>query len=745
VDKLPRDLATGSMSDRAVERMTKPGENQRASGQHYPLGAHWDGRGVNFALFSAHAEKVELCLFDPQGGREIERIGLEDKTDQVWHGHVAGLEPGTCYGYRVHGPYEPAHGHRFNPAKLLMDPYARMVDRELICGDAHLAFPLGSPGQDLEIDRRDNADSVPKCVVTSNLFDWRDDRPPAIPWSETVVYECHIGSMTRLHPAVPEVARGRYAGLSHPSVIEHLQRLGITTVELMPVQGFADEAFLRQKGLRNHWGYSPLNYFAPERRYAHVSAIDEFKSMVRALHAAGLEVILDVVYNHTFEGSHVGPTLSWRGIDNASYYRLQNRDARYYIDDTGCGNTLNLSHPRVLQMVMDSLRYWVQEMHVDGFRFDLGTTLGRETYGFDRGSGFFDAVRQDPVLSTVKLIAEPWDVGPGGYQLGGFPTGWSEWNDRYRDTVRRFWRGDDGMLADLARRLHGSSDLFEHSGRGPWASINFVTSHDGFTLTDLVSYAQRDNTLNGEDNRDGHHANFSLNHGVDGPTDDPAIRNRRLRHRRNLMATLLLSQGTPMLLAGDELGRSQGGNNNAYCQDNEISWLDWTRLQSEQDWLAFVQRLIQIRKQHPVLRRSHFVHGQNRSRLAQLADIQWIDRDGGSMQDHQWLAGSRRFIGMMLCEDDEAPNPGGGGCVVPEVLLLYFHADGDAIDCRLPDPGGSSRWTCLLDTAAEGLLPDTASSEKAGGSVFVLPERTVQVWRMSDTRAQEPVAGIESI
>jgi glycogen operon protein len=714
-----------------MAEVAEPQITQGEPGKDYPLGATWDGRGVNFALFSAHAERVELCLFDREGEREIERVELDDRTDQVWHCHVAGLQPGARYGYRVHGPYEPSLGHRFNPHKLLLDPYARLLDRELRCRDEHHAYPTRSSRQDLAMDRHDNAALVPKCIVTSSDFDWQGDRPPAVPWSETVIYEGHVDAMTRRHPAVPALARGRFSGLSHPAVIEHLLTLGITTVELMPVQEFADEPFLVRKGMPNYWGYSPLNFFAPVRRYASNSPIDDFKAMVRDLHAAGLEVILDVVYNHTFEGNHVGPTLSWRGIDNASYYRLEAHDQRYYVDDTGCGNTLNVSHPRVLQMVMDSLRYWVQEMHVDGFRFDLGSTLGREAHGFDRGSGFFDAVRQDPLLSRVKLIAEPWDVGPGGYQLGGFPTGWSEWNDRYRDTVRRFWRGDDGMSAELARRLHGSSDLFEHSGRGPWASINFVTSHDGFTLADLVSYTHRNNTANGENNRDGHHANFSTNHGVEGPTEDPEVLTKRARHMRNLMATLLLSQGTPMLLAGDELGRTQQGNNNAYCQDNEINWLDWSCPPDGGDLRGFVRRLIQIRNQHPVLRRPRFVHGQQRSRTADLEDIRWIDRDGEPMKEYHWRESSQKLIGMMLCEVNEAATRDARAAKLPDVLLLYFHAGAEPTICRLPTPNGECRWSCLLDTAISAAA-DTATIDYPGGSEIELPEQVVQVWVLAD-------------
>ncbi|MFM2043427.1 MAG: glycogen debranching enzyme GlgX, partial [Pseudomonadota bacterium] len=597
-------------------------------GRAYPLGATWDGFGVNFALFSAHAERVELCLFDETGNREIERVTLPDCTDEVWHGYLPDARPGLLYGYRVHGPYDPCRGHRFNPHKLLLDPYAKALVGGIRWSDAHFAYRVGSAREDLSFDRRDNARGMPKCRVIDPAFTWGPDRPPAVPWADTVIYEAHVRGLTRLHGGVAKPLRGTFAGLAGQPVIDHLKAIGVTAIELLPVHAYADERHLVEKGLRNYWGYASVGFFAPEPAYMSGRTTREFKTMVARLHDAGIEVILDVVYNHTGEGNHLGPTLSFRGIDNASYYLLNPHDRRFYVDHTGTGNSLNIAHPRVLQMVMDSLRYWVEEMHVDGFRFDLATTLAREPHGYDPGSGFLDAVRQDPVLSRVKLIAEPWDVGPGGYRVGQFPPGWGEWNDRFRDTVRRYWRGDEGMLPELAARLTGSADLFEHGKRKPWASVNYVTAHDGFTLMDTVSYAHKHNEANLEGNRDGHDANFSANYGVEGASDDPAVRALRLRQARNLMATLLLSQGTPMVLGGDELLRTQQGNNNAYCQDNPISWVDWTAGGVDgAEMTAFVARLTALRRAHPVLRRGRFLHGRERSADG-IADIAWITPQG---------------------------------------------------------------------------------------------------------------------
>ncbi len=668
-------------------------------GNPYPLGATWDGKGVNFALFSAHAEKVELCLFDSSGQREIERLTLPENTDQIWHGYIPGLWPGALYGYRVSGPYEPQIGHRFNHHKLLLDPYAKQFYGTLHLRDEHCGHQVGHRDADLSFDTRDNARDMLKCVVVDTRFNWDGDRYPEIPWSRTLIYETHVRGFTIRHEGVPHHLRGTFAGLAHPEIIKYLQSLGITAVELMPVHAFVDDRFLTDRGLRNYWGYNTLCFFAPEPRYLSGGDLVEFKTMIKRLHDAGIEVLLDVVYNHTAEGDQMGPTLSFKGIDNASYYRLLPGNRRYYINDTGCGNTLNLMHPRVLQMVMDSLRYWVNEMHVDGFRFDLAVTLGREEYGYDRAGGFFDAIRQDPAMSRVKIIAEPWDIGPGGYQLGGFPAGTAEWNDRFRDTVRRFWRGDDGTLAKLAPNLLASSDLFEHDFRRPWATINYIASHDGFTLADLVSYNERHNEANGENNRDGHPSNFSNNHGIEGPTDDPAIRQVRLRQRRNMLATLLLAQGTPMLLAGDEFGRSQRGNNNAYCQDNDINWLNWDIPPEEREFLDFVRRLINFRWEHPVLHRSRFLHGLQVSKTAGLHDVDWISPGGGAMTDYHWQEPKAHCFGMLLTGDAGEYYTADGYAETDDSLLVILNAGPTAMPFRLPVVRGASHWRCLLDTS----------------------------------------------
>ncbi|MGH7044487.1 MAG: glycogen debranching protein GlgX, partial [Acetobacteraceae bacterium] len=599
-------------------------------GRPDPLGATADGLGINFAVFSAHAEAIELCLFESTGRREIARLPLPECTDEVWHGYLPEALPGCVYGYRAHGPYAPRHGHRFNPNKLLLDPYATALTGVVRWSDALHGYRVGAPRSDLSFDRRDSAAAMPKAVVTSNTFAWNDDRPPDVPWSETVIYEAHLRGFTMLRQDLLMPVRGTFAALADQRVIGHLARLGITTVELLPVQAFAQDRFLVEHGLANYWGYSTLGFFAPEPRYLGPAGADSLRVAVRRLHAAGIEVILDVVYNHTCEGNERGPTLSWRGLDNASYYRLVPGDERHMIDETGCGNTLNLSHPRVLQMVMDSLRYWVKSFRVDGFRFDLGATLGREGPGFDPGSGFFDAIRQDPVLSRLKLIGEPWDVGPGGYQLGNFPPGFAEWNDRFRDTVRGFWRGDPGQRAELAGRLSGSSDLFDHRRRRPWASVNFLTSHDGFTLHDLVTYNERRNEANGEDNGDGHDNNLSNNWGSEGPTDDPALEALRGRVKRAMLATLLLAHGTPMLLAGDEFGRTQQGNNNAYCQDTEISWYDWDH--HDEDLLAFTRTALTLRREHPALRPGEYLRGPGGA----PAQMVLYRTDGQQMKPEDW-------------------------------------------------------------------------------------------------------------
>ncbi|WP_119679257.1 glycogen debranching protein GlgX [Indioceanicola profundi] len=705
-------------------------------GRPYPLGATWDGSGVNFALFSAHAERVELCLFDETGMREIDRVTLPDCTDEVWHAYLPEARPGLLYGYRVHGPYDPARGHRFNPHKLLLDPYAKSLVGPIRWSDAHFAYRLGSSREDLSFDRRDNARGMPKCRVIDPAFTWGVERAPNVPWADTVIYETHVRGMTLKHPEVPPALRGSFAGMASQPVIDHLKALGVTAVELLPVQTFADERHLVEKSLHNYWGYATVGFFAPHHLYMSGTSTREFKTMVARLHDAGIEVLLDVVYNHTGEGNHLGPTLSFRGIDNASYYILNPHDKRYYLDHTGTGNTLNIAHPRVLQMVMDSLRYWVTEMHVDGFRFDLATTLAREPHGYDPGSGFLDAVRQDPVLSRVKLIAEPWDVGPGGYRVGQFPPGWAEWNDRYRDTTRRYWRGDEGMLPELAARLTGSADLFEHAKRKPWSSINFVTSHDGFTLADTVSYTQKHNEANREGNRDGHDANYSANYGVEGPTGDPAIRALRRRQSRNMLATLLLSQGTPMLLGGDELLRTQGGNNNAYCQDNETSWFDWTAdVDGAKDMTAFVRRLTDLRRRHPVLRRQRFLHGREHSGDG-VKDITWITPEGTEKTPEQWRNTHARCLGLLLNGRAGTHLRPDGGPAADGVLMLVLNAHHAPVPFILPRWEEGQGWRCLLDTGhATGSPGDR--TEPAGQPVEIAGRTTL----LFELTAPEPASG----
>jgi glycogen operon protein len=606
-------------------------------GSPYPLGATWDGLGINFAVFSANAQRVDLCLFDPAGRREVMRLTLPECTDEVWHGYLPDARPGVIYGYRAHGPYEPQRGHRFNAHKLLLDPYARRIVGDYRTSDAMFGYRVNSPRGDLSLDRRDSAPGVAKGIVVSDDFNWGDDRAPNVPWSDTVIYEAHLKGLTFQRADLRPRERGTFAALADPAMIDHLRRLGVTSVELMPIHAFLQDRHLLVKELRNYWGYNTLNFFSIEPRYLSDGTADDMRIAVRRLHAAGVEVILDVVYNHTAEGNEFGPTLSFRGLDNASYYRLVPDNPRHYINDTGTGNTVNLSHPRVLQMVMDSLRYWVTSFHVDGFRFDLGTILGREGYGFDPGSGFFDAVRQDPLLSKVKLISEPWDPGPGGYQLGNHPPGWAEWNDRFRDGVRRFWRGDEGQRSDFAARLAGSSEMFDRRRRRPWASVNFVASHDGFTLRDVVSYAERHNEANGEDNKDGHADNYSANWGVEGPSDDTAINDTRFRLQCAMIATVFLAQGTPMLLAGDEFGRTQNGNNNAYAQDNETSWIDWRLADSEQGRLLtdFTARVIALRHRHPVVRCANFLHGRDKP-APDVLDIAWFDEHGEELSPEAW-------------------------------------------------------------------------------------------------------------
>ncbi|MBV9861263.1 MAG: glycogen debranching protein GlgX [Alphaproteobacteria bacterium] len=682
-----------------------------SEGLPYPLGATWDGLGVNFALFSADAAKVELCLFDDDGKREIERVELPEYTDEVWHGYLRNARPGTVYGYRVHGPYEPEEGLRFNPAKLLLDPYSKGLVGELRWDDALFGYTIGGKGDDLAIDKRDSSPFMPKCRVVDPAFTWGRERPPAVPWNRTIVYEAHVRGFTQRHPAVPDHLRGSFAGLAVPEVIDYVKSLGVTSLELLPIHSFVNDRHLLERGLTNYWGYNTIGFFAPEPRYSATAKIAEFKEMVAHLHDAGIEVILDVVYNHTAEGNERGPTLSFKGIDNRSYYRLMPDKPRYYINDTGTGNTLNLSHPRVLQMVTDSLRYWVQEMHVDGFRFDLATILGREPHGFDQGGGFLDSCRQDPILSSVKLIAEPWDIGPGGYQVGGFPPGWAEWNDRYRDTVRSFWKGDEGKAADLATRVTGSADLFNRRGRKPWASVNFLTAHDGFNLEDLVSYNDKHNDANGEDNRDGHSNNYSWNHGAEGAIDDPEIVSLRARQKRNMLATLFLSQGTPMLLAGDEFGHSQQGNNNSYAQDNEITWLDWEAIGAEGHGLQdFVRRLIALRRTFPILRRRRFLTGQQIPEL-DVKDVTWLAPDGVELGDGHWKDANMRCFGMVL--DGRAQRGGLPRQASDVTLLIVFNAHHDVVLFTLPAVTRGVGWRCLLDTNRPERVdvPDYAPAE----------------------------------
>jgi glycogen operon protein len=674
-------------------------------GAPFPRGAVWDGTGTNFSLFSASATKVEVCLFDAHGKREIHRIELPEYTDQIFHGYLPDVGPGTFYGYRVHGPYEPDAGHRFNPNKLLLDPYALAhahVGR-LVWDPAVFGYQMET-GDDLTFDTRDSAPFMPKCVVVDPNFDWHGEPPRhEAPWNCTVVYEAHVKGFTKLNPKVPEHLRGTYAGLGSKASVDYVKSLGVTSIELLPVHTFVNDNHLLEIGLTNYWGYNSIGFFAPDPRYAAdvPNSLREFKEMVARFHEAGIEVILDVVYNHTAEGNEKGPTLSFRGIDNLHYYRLLPDNKRYYVNDTGTGNTLNLSHPRVMQTVTDSLRYWAQEMHVDGFRFDLGTVLAREPWGFDDQSGFLKACMQDPVLSKVKMIAEPWDTGPGGYQVGGFPPGWAEWNDQFRDTVRDFWRGA-APVRDLAPRLTASGDTFNHSGRRPWACVNFVTAHDGFTLHDAVAYNDKHNDANGEDGRDGASDNRSWNCGVEGPTDDPAILELRARQMRNMLATLILSQGTPMLLAGDEFGRTQQGNNNAYAQDNEISWIDWNLDDAARLQADFTRDLIALRRQYPILRRSRFLTGEHNAALG-VKDVTWINPNGAEMQAPDWADDNARCLGMLM--DGRSQTTGIRRMGEDATMLLVLNAYHDVVDFHLPHAPGGQRWRVLIDTNAPGREP----------------------------------------
>ncbi len=667
-------------------------------GKPFPLGPTWDGEGTNFALFTENAERVELCLFD-ESGQEI-RVELRDYTSHNWHCYIPGVGPGQRYGYRVHGPYDPASGHRFNPNKLLIDPYAKSIEGPILWDVANVLpyVPTGAEDADLELDDEDDVDAIPKCVVVDPHFDWEDDAPPETPWNETVIYEAHVKGFTQLDPDVREDLRGTYAGLASEPALEYLKRLGVTAIELLPIHHIADESFLHDRGLTNYWGYSSIGYLSPHALYAATGTrgeqVLEFKGMVKALHKAGIEVILDVVYNHTAEGNHLGPMLAFKGVDNASYYRLVPDDLRHYMDFTGTGNSLNPVNPSVLRLIMDSLRYFVLDCHVDGFRFDLASALAREFHDVDRLSAFFDIIHQDPILSQVKLIAEPWDVGPGGYQVGNFPVLWAEWNGKYRDSIRDFWRGQ-GNVGEFAQRFTGSSDLYADDGRDPFASINFVTAHDGFTLRDLVSYNDKHNEANGEENNDGTDDNRSWNLGAEGETSDEAVLALRARQQRNFLATLLLSQGVPMLLGGDELGRSQGGNNNAWCQDNEISWFDWAS--SDEELLEFVRRMIRLRREHPVFRRGSFLTGA--AGESGLPDVWWFRPDGRRMTQRDWIAAETKTLGVFLNGDEIRARTTHGEEIVDDSFLLLFNAHQEAVVFTLPTRRFGAWWEVELATS----------------------------------------------
>lgn len=682
-------------------------------GSPAPLGAQYDGRGVNFAVFSAHATKVELCLFDPSGRRQIAKIALPQRTEHVWHGYLGGLGPGQLYGYRVHGPYEPQNGHRFNPNKLLIDPYARQLSGRIRWHDAVMGYRMGAQRGDLTPDRRDSAPMMPKGVVESPLHPWGDDRAPRTPMRDSVIYEAHVKGLTQLHPDVPEPIRGRYDALGHPAVVDHLVKLGVTAVELLPIHAFVDDRFLVNKGLRNYWGYSTLAFLAPETRYFSETGATGLRGAIRTLHEAGIEVILDVVYNHTAEGNELGPTLSFRGLDNATYYKLEPDNPRFYWDSTGTGNTLDVSHPQVLQLVLDSLRHWVESYRIDGYRFDLASSLARNPFDFDVRSPFLTAIAQDPILKTAKLIAEPWDVGPEGYRVGGFPNGWSEWNDHYRDGLRSFWRGDPGQVPTLARSISGSRELFEPSGRQGWASINMITAHDGYTLRDLVSYEDRHNEANGENNEDGHSHNISWNCGVEGPSDDPSILALRGRQQRNFLASMFLSIGTPMLTMGDELGRTQSGNNNAYCQDNDISWTDWDN--RDRSLEAFVGELAKIRSQGEAFRRHDFVRGTNGA--AELRDVYWLAAEGREMGDEDWDNPERRSLGCQV--GNEAQLSG-------RVLVLFNAAEQDE-EFHLAASFPSLSWIVALDTAEPSGKPPGPTRRLVPGSSIQIGGRSLML------------------
>jgi isoamylase len=688
-------------------------------GKPYPLGAKWDGRGVNFAIYSERAEAVELCLFDAEN-HETDKLRLEECTAFVWHGYIPGLKPGQRYGYRVHGPWDPMNGLRFNPAKVLADPYAQAITGYTEWDQSIFPYTFSSdPDADLVINNEDSGPRVPKSVVVDSTFDWGDDQPMRIPLADSVIYELHVKGFSIRNPAVPEELRGTYAGLGHPASIEYLKNLGITAVELLPVHHFVNDSTLVEKGLSNYWGYNTLAYFSPAGRYSASGdtggQVPEFKKMVRALHKAGIEVILDVVYNHTCEGNQMGAMLNFKGIDNLAYYRVVADNPRFYMDYTGTGNTLNVQHPQVLKLIMDSLRYWATEMHVDGFRFDLASTLARELHDVDKLSGFFDIINQDPTLADMKLIAEPWDVGEGGYQVGNFPVIWAEWNGKYRDTVRKYWKGDEGQLSDLGYRLTGSSDLYKHDGRRPYASINFVTAHDGFTLRDLVSYNEKHNEANGENNQDGANDNESWNMGAEGPTDDPEIEHLRDRQVRNFLATLLLSQGVPMICGGDEMGRTQGGNNNAYCQDNEISWYDWTPDERKHKLIEFTCRMIRLRRKHLNFRRRKFFQDQQIHHAA-YCDIAWYGTDGQELSGDQWESGWVRSLGLMLNGKTLRTKDENGRELIDDSFLLLLNAYHEGVEFTLPPAPGKGSWKLLMSTDD---VENPFEQKEMNGSVIV--------------------------
>lgn len=740
------------MSEAIVEQeITDPVENLEENykaGSPFPQGAKWDGQGTNFALFSEGAEMVEICFFDKsQDTQESRRVRMRERTNGIWHIYLPDVTPGQLYGYRVYGPYEPEKGLRFNPNKLLLDPYAKAIGREITWDDSLFGYKIGDPAEDLSFDERDSAPFAPLAIVTDDTFDWEGDAPLGTPWHDTVIYEAHVKGLTMRHPDVPEEIRGTYAAIGSKPIIEYLTKLGITAIELLPIQYFADDRHLQEKGLHNYWGYNTLGFFAPQRTYAATKGhpadvVREFREMVKALHKAGIEVILDVVYNHTAEGNERGPTLSFRGVDNKAYYRTVVDKERYYMDFTGCGNTLNMVHPHSLQLLMDSLRYWVTDMHVDGFRFDLAAALARSLYDVDQLGAFFTSIYQDPTLATTKLIAEPWDLGMGGYQVGNFPVNWTEWNGKYRDSVRKYWKGDMGLHGEIAMRISGSADLYEHSGRLPSASINFITAHDGFTLNDLVSYNEKHNEANGEDNRDGANDNESWNCGAEGPTDDPGIIELRERQKRNLLATLLLSQGVPMICAGDEISRTQGGNNNGYCQDTEISWHDWNLDDRKKSLLEFTSRLINYRRKHPNFHRRSFYEADP-TVSPQEKNVLWLRGDGHHMEEKDWQEGGwMRTIGMLLVGTAPEIRNNEGTPVEDHDFLIMLNSHHEDVEFVLPKKLANKSWSIVFDTARPDELPSTTPIEKR--HPLKLTSRSVVVLRHKRSKRKKKSGESES-